>query len=404
MSKLLKLTLIILALYPLFGYLSLTFFSLEPYLFNTVLIFICIILFLSKNNIFIFSNYIAYKLLYLLMVASSMFVFHSNPNTVNSDLVRLLEILNAIILFILIENTSFSESFIKLIKTLLLFMVFFAAFTSIVQYYNPSFFSYTSKYTGSLVGDLGYERRIMSIFTWGDVMNTQYLAIGFACIYGILIYEFRDNKYLSLTLPILVGVVMFLSGYRVAMLTFVIISLTLFINRISFKMIISIFFIIISFYTLLDFLEYDISFFVEARLKSESALTRIKAFDAFFNAFPENPFFGTGGERTQALFEGFGHVARMHNVHLNIAYYYGIFALLFHTVFFLLILNKTYKTGIRYNYWPPFAGLIAYFAASFTTPQAIFYIPGLIFIFVFNKYYQDKHNYNDAINKNILKI
>ncbi|MGB4536013.1 MAG: hypothetical protein WBI34_07580, partial [Tenuifilaceae bacterium] len=111
-----------------------------------------------------------------------------------------------------------------------------AALVSVVQYYNPVFFLNFEKYSGA--GNIaleGFERRIVSIFSWGDLMNTQYMAIGFAIFYGILIKENERRRILSVAMPIMVGLVMLLSGYRVGMLTFLITTILLYYKRLSIK-------------------------------------------------------------------------------------------------------------------------------------------------------------------------
>ena len=222
-------------------------------------------------------------------------------------------------------------------------------------------------------------------------MFDYYMAIGFVIMYGILIVEYRNNKTMLIILPIFAAIVTVMSLMRVAMLTFLISTIILVYKKISPKTLVSIAFILIAFYLLFVYLNLDFRAFWQNRIESESALTRIQAFSAFFYAFPEHILWGTGGERTLALFRGFGHVARLHNAHLSIAYYYGLFAIIFHTLFIIFLTKKTYKTGKEANYWPPFVGMLCYIAATMTMPRSDFFEPGLIIMMVFNKYYYDQY-------------
>ena len=110
-------------------------------------------------------------------------------------------------------------------------------------------------------------------------------------------------------MPIMVGLVMLLSGYRVGMLTFLITTISLYYKKLSVKSALIIATTLIFINVSLSFLNFDKNYFIESRLKSETAFTRIDAFKAFAYAFPKKPYFGTGGEREKALFEGFGGVA-----------------------------------------------------------------------------------------------
>ena len=282
------------------------------------------------------------------------------------------------------------------------YLMYVAASVSIIQYFIPLFFVYTEKYT-LLVRDeyfAGFARRIISIFTWGDLSDSQYLAIGFIIIYGILIFEYRNRRFMSVLLPIFAGIVVLLTQSRAAMLTYLITTLILVFHKMSIKYILYIVVVLFSLYIVTDLLDFDFAFFVENRIKSDSALTRIAAFKAFFYAFPQHPFFGTGGVRTEALCKSYGHIARLHNVHLSIAYYYGIFASIFHTLFIVTLMKKIYATAKQANYWPPFVGMLCYMTASMTMPAGGFYEPGLILMMVFNKYYFDRYQLIKKVEEN----
>lgn len=381
-----------LILYPLFGFITITYVGQPAFYLYTLLLLSVFIVFLITIKKFTIPKYIRYQILYLLLVFISIYVVNGKGFKINNDLAQLVWIANAVMLFIIIENTRFSESFIETSKVLMLLVVMAAALVSVVQYYNPVFFLNFEKYSGA--GNIaleGFERRIVSIFSWGDLMNTQYMAIGFAIFYGILIKENERRRIISVAMPIMVGLVMLLSGYRVGMLTFLITTISLYYKKLSVKPALIIATTLIFINVSLSFLNFDKNYFIESRLKSETAFTRIDAFKAFAYAFPKKPYFGTGGEREKALFEGFGGVARMHNVHLNIAYYFGIFAFLAHSIFLLYLFMRTYTTGKFAGYWPPFVGLICYLAASFTTPRAEFFEPGLVMMMVFNKYHMDRY-------------
>jgi hypothetical protein len=377
-------------IYPIFGYITINFFGQPPFVFISLFVIVAFLDRIGRSRL-IFPGYHRYFLLFIISVAISKYFVNGFSLKIDTHFAQVFYSILALFFFIIIENTRFSKLFIKNGLRIIKILVFAAAAVSIIQYFNASFFANTHIYTGHDDEVIGYARRIMSIFTWGDFNASRYLTIGFVVMYGILIVETKSNKTLHWTIQLLVATVIFTGQARIAMVTFLIATLMLVYNKVSVKNILVIVFSGIAFIVLLNILEFNLDYFVEQRLKSDSAYTRLEAFNAFFHAFPEKPFFGTGGVRTDALFEGFGHVAQMHNAHLNIAYFYGIFALIFHTLFLYYLTKKTYKTAKEAGYWPPFVGILVYITATMTMPSGYFLEPGLIIMMVFNKYHYDQY-------------
>lgn len=397
-----KLPFYIFLIYPIFGYFTIKVFGFPPFYILSPIIFLAFIYQLILKPKLKYPLYLIFYSLYFLFVIISKYFAHDLPFTFDANLSQLIFIISALLLFLIIENSSYSQFFIRSTLQIMKILVIAAAFVSVIQYFMPNFFLYSEKYTGVHTEMQGYARRVPSIFTWGDFLNDTYLAIGFIIFYSIIIYEYKGKRAFSVSIifAIIVGIVVFISQFRVAMLTYLIATISLAYKRISIKTFSYFIILGFAFYLVTNILNFNIGYFVENRLKSETAYTRIDAFRAFFYAFPENPYFGTGGELTESLFEGFGERARLHNAHLAIAYYYGIFASIFHTLFIVFLLKKTYKTGKEAKYWPPFVGVICYIAATMTMPRGEFFEPGLIIMMVFNKYYYDIF----LLNRNLVII
>jgi hypothetical protein len=393
----LRYTLLIFILYPLLGFITISYFGFPPFYVHSLMIVFMFVQFIGVHNSPIrFPKYLQFFLLYLVLLIVSVYVVHKQPLKFDAKLALVVFKINPILILLVIENVKISNKFIKDSKKLMLIIVIVAAIVSIIQYFNPTFFLFSEKYTGADDSIIGYKQRIGSIFTWGDLMNIQYLAIGFSIMYGILLVEYKSNKKISMLLTILVGVVVFLSQFRIAMVTYIIVSIFFMYRKVSFRSILIVAIVLLVFYSIARFLSFDLRYVYENRIKSETALTRIDAFSAFVAAFPENPLFGTGGVKTAALYKGFGHVARMHNAHLNIAYYYGIFVSIAHTLFLVYLIRVTYLTGRRANYWVPLIGVICLLSVMMTEHTVEFYEPGFIIMMVYNKYYYDRYiNYID---------
>lgn len=379
-------------LYPIFGYLTITFFGLNPFYILSILIIIFFISKIFQNGRIVYPNYLKFYTIYLALVIVSKYFINQFIFKLDTNLYQVVFIFSTLCLYLLIENLIISTKLIDQSKIIIKYLIIIAASVSLIQYFIPTFFLNTEVYSGVDILTEGFQRRIPSIFTWGDINASRYLSIGFMIFYGIVYVEYKKSKFYSITIPILAGFVAFTSQFRIAILTYLITTLTLVVRRISIKSIFFVVFFLVSFYVLLDIIKFDFWYFVDNRLKSDSAFTRVEAFKAFAYAFPQSPYFGTGGERSEALFEGFGRVARLHNLYLGTAYYYGIFALIAYLLFVISISFKVYKTGVLKSYWPPFIGIICYISATMTMPAGEFFEPGLAFMMVYNKYYYDKRN------------
>lgn len=386
-----KLPFYLFLVYPIFGYITIRFLGQPPFVFLSLFVIVAFFDRIGRTGKLVFPGYLKYFLLFIVSAFVSKYLINGFSFKIDTHFAQVFYSILALLFFVIIENTKFSSLFIKNGLRIIKILVFTAAAVSIIQYFNASFFANTHIYTGHDDEVIGYARRIMSIFTWGDFNASRYLTIGFVIMYGILIFETKSNKTLHWTIQILVAIVVFTSQARIAMVTFVIATLMLVYNKVSVKNILVIVFSGLAFLVMLNILDFNIDYFIEKRLKSESAYTRLDAFKAFFHAFPEKPFFGTGGIRTEALFDGFGRVAQMHNAHLNIAYFYGIFAFIFHTLFVFHLTKTTYKTAKKAGYWPPFVGMMVYISATMTMPSGYFLEPGLIIMMVFNKYHYDRY-------------
>lgn len=388
-------------LYPIFGYISINFWGQRPFIFLSGFLLIAFLDRLGKAKKRAFPLHLTYFFLFILSVTISKYFVNGFTFKIDTHFAQIVYSLLALFFLFIIENSTFSINFIKSTKTIIKYVIFASAIVAIVQYFIPNFFYNSEIYQDYSDNSVGYSRRIASIFTWGDFNASQYIAIGLVIMYGILVVEYRNKKTIFFALQLLVAIVVLTSQFRIAMVTFVLTTLILGYSKISIKNIVIIVFSSLAFIFVINVLEFNLDYFIENRLKSDSAYTRLAAFTAFFHAFPENPYFGTGGVLTDALFEGYGHAARLHNAHLAVAYYYGIFAFIFHTLFIITITSKTFKTGRVAGYWPPFVGMLCYITATMTMPSGFFLEPGLIIMMVFNKYHYDLYLMNKTIYKNV---
>jgi len=388
MSTISKLPFYILLFYPVIGYLTHIFLGNNPFYVFAVVSLIALFFKFIEQDKFLFPLYLKFYLLYVIVIVFSKYVSNSLSLKFDLHLHHTNIQVFTLIALLLVENSKFDISFKNKSILIMTYLVLSAFGVSIIQYFSSSFFLNPSYgYREEIVG---YARRVPSIYTWGGFSYTRGVSICLIAMFGILVYEYRKNRKLTYLLIFCTTGIVFLSQLRAAMLAFLVSLVFLVFNRLSVRNTVLIVGTFIGLYFIIDFLDFNFKYFVEERLMSESATSRITAITSFLAAFPENPYFGTGGLLTERLFDTYGFRAQIHNAHLAIAYYYGIFAFIFHTVFIILLTVKTFKTGRSIGYWPPFTAMIVYILATMTMPTGEFLLPGLIFVLVLNKYYTEK--------------
>lgn len=378
----------ILLFYQLIGFLTYSFLDISPFYLLSFMFLVSFISLLFSQRKIVIPSYAYYYLVYILLIAFSKYYIHNLPLRLDTQFYLVLYPFVTFIAFIIIENTGFDHDFKRNSIQIMKYLIYIAFTVSIIQYFSYSFFvnpNYAYKYD-----IVGYARRIPSIYTWGGFNWSKGISICLIAMYGILVYEFKNNRRLTFLIVVLTAGVVFLSQMRAAMLTFTISSILLVFNKLSLRNTVLITGFLIFSYFVIDFLDFNVHYFVEERLKSESANTRITAFYTFFESFPDNPYFGTGGVLNENLFNAYGFEAQLHNAHLAIAYYYGIFTFIFHTLFIIVLSVKTYKTGNLIGYWPPFTAMMVYILATMTMPSGDFLLPGLLIVLIMNKYVNER--------------
>jgi len=132
----------------------------------------------------------------------------------------------------------------------------------------------------------------------------------------------------------------------------------------------------------------DIQKFIDNRLMSNSANTRILAFEVFFKVFPENMFFGTGGVDTaevEMLLRG--RSSQIHVGYLKLFYYYGIIGGTIYLTFLVLLLRRLWRMAKYSNYWGGFFALLGFAVANLTLVRLHLFYFGLILGIIYSRYY-----------------
>jgi len=148
------------------------------------------------------------------------------------------------------------------------------------------------------------------------------------------------------------------------------------------------------FMIILNNIGYDLHNWVVKRLMSDSYTTRINAFIAVAQHIPENIWFGTGSMKNSLdvnwklkMFGG----TQIHNAYLAHFVYQGILGLGFLMWFYFALLKKLLWNARKTKYYASLIGYIIFLQVQLTTiPFGGIFAYGLIYCFIFDKYYYDK--------------
>lgn len=341
-------------------------------------------------------------LLFLIPLSIYYFIW----NIVNGELDDLspVEIINYIYHFrwiylicflILVENTFFDDKFISDLVVIIKVTIVLAFIFSFIQLiYDPSFFTPDELRIRYLLRSQ-YNMRLTSIFgflSWSE------LGISFVPLVSILIGYYLHKKielhYLWL---VLAGLVIFSSKSRWVYLNFIVILMQYpLVKGIDFRKVLRLsiigVFTIVASILILQSVGFYITEFIEQRLLSETASTRLLAIEMFTNFFPKNPFFGSGLHVSEELSKAIGgRSSQIHVGYLSHLYEYGIVGTLFIFGFWILIFKDLYITARRSNYYGSLFAFIAFLVANLTLVYYSIFYYGLLITFIFNKYFKDQY-------------
>lgn len=303
----------------------------------------------------------------------------------------------SLVILILIENTNFNDQFIDRIILIFKGTIVISFVVIVFQFIaNPYFLMpEEAKLQTIYLQTSQYEIRLQSIF--GYIAPNE---VGFSLIpiVSILIgYYLAKNKSFSLIWIFMAGFIFFGTKTRFIYLNFFIILLQYpLVYGVKLKRVFRI--LIIGFVSslIILFVLQSIGFsfvdFIENRLLSESSSTRLLAVKMFTEFFPNNPFFGTGIHVDENLLRAIGgRSSQMHVGYLSHLYEYGIAGsiLLF---YFLYLVYRKFKRDSRFTlYYGSLFAIVTVLVANLTLVHFSIYNYGLLFAFIFNKYFNDQY-------------
>ncbi len=135
---------------------------------------------------------------------------------------------------------------------------------------------------------------------------------------------------------------------------------------------------------------------------SNSAETRILAFEVFSKVYPENPVIGTGGVNTTKMIQIIGgRSSQIHVGYLSLFYYFGLIGGLLYLAFMGSLLMRLWKRAKKSRYWGGFFALLAFAIANLTLVKLDLFFHGLLLALIFSNHFYNEGRKNDAYSSGI---
>jgi hypothetical protein len=361
---------------------------------------------------FIISNkktlprYLLFFILFTIYHISSAFINDTIPKGVNPIFFIFSDInVIACILLLTIENVVFETKILTKLNQCLYLIVFISLVVSLIQLKYPLFFF-------SMSGDPEYgmmyidDSRIFSIYSW---VNYHSLGTSFPIFISILLSQFIINNksnYHLISVFVMGFVVCFLSRYRFAIISALLVSSQLML--VKFKNKTSLFFIAVISIVALAYISEMSGFKIEEVINNRilekesdmgSAKARILSYEVFFLVFPENPLVGVGpATRPDVVALLGGEAPVIHIGYLSYLYYYGVFGFLLLVISLFFLLKEAWIVGKKHNFWGSFYGLVSFCIANISFVYFNFGEMGIILSIIYLRYYYYKSTTtNDAM-------
>lgn len=394
MNKILLLLLAVLfPFYPLLAY-AFHFVNDKPMMFYLNLLMLPIALYYLVSSSRKLPGYLVAFLLFTLYHVGISFYTNTLPKNQNAVFFIFSDPnVFACSLFLLIENTVFSEPYMRRMNRNILIIVILSLIVSIIQVKDPTFLYDTSIEVEAFVGE--GDIRISSLYSFAGVNSG---GITFPILIAILLNYF-DTSHKHFPLIVISGlVVTFLTKARYVMISSIIsFSQLFFSGRVSMKKILSLLIGLAVIVTVVvvaaNEMGFNIQEVVENRILEKdndmgSAKARITSYEVFMKKFPENPWFGVGPATRQDVKDLLGDEAPLIHVgYLSYLYYYGIAGCIFLFLTLFFILRWAWSIGRQFGFWGAFYGFIGFCFANVTFVYFNFSEMGIVLIVLYLHYY-----------------
>jgi hypothetical protein len=331
------------------------------------------------------------------------------------------EYVRAFLAFFILENTHFSSKSLRFVTFIILPLLVLASAVSVYQISDPFFFTDLDVFLSDEADSIEKVRRLLrdgsptalskldnagtrflvqgyrnSIYSW---VHTTSVGLDALAIFSLALGLKHYSKAKKAVIWIASALISFLCSYRWVMLNFFVISSQLVITKKgvivnTLKYTVLVVALLIGFYYLAPVLGLDIQKFIEERLLSESANTRLYAFEVFGKVFPNNPIWGTATVDTDDMKRLIrGRTGQIHVGYLKFLYYHGLVGMMIYLVFMAFLFRLLYVKARQTQYWGSFFAVLAVPVANLTLVDMSFDHHGIYLAMIFARYINKDHTF-----------
>ena len=379
--------------YPLWAFVATTFlhFPIEKVFIFVLLPMLIYIIWAIRIMV---PAYLVFFISFTIYHLCSVFYFGLLPgNTTTFRFIFSDQNVLACILFFIIENTNFDETFLKRMNRHILIIVGLSLIVSMIQIKSPMFF-----YDRGQDLELNYaeEARNPSIYSWVGLNS---IGVTFPILIAILLNFYNTTSRYFPLVTISGIIVAFLTKARFVMISTIIAFLQLLLIRsvpLKKKIYIISFFVAGIFLIIgaSQMMGYNINDTINDRILEKgtdmrSAKARMVSYDVFMVKFPEYPYFGVGPKTRNDVVDLLdGSAPIIHVGYLSYLYYYGAVGASLLFLALLCMLWDAWMTGRRNDFWGSFYGLLGFTLANFTFVYFNFSEMGIILAVIYMRYYK----------------
>ncbi|MBS2211492.1 O-antigen ligase family protein [Carboxylicivirga mesophila] len=301
--------------------------------------------------------------------------------------------LQLVFLLFVIDNLIIFKKDVVLIVKILKGVMLAAGVVSIIQLISDPFFLTPSSISEFSVGaglqENVFEVRRVSLFGFTGRMDVSLSMIPvLAIIVSFGLKEYNRIEYLYL---IIGGIIAFATNSRYVQVAYVfcwfpVIFSGRFSETIKRMLLIPAFALLA--YLVIQIVGFDLHGYIEERILSDSASTRVLAYEMLVRFFPDNPLFGTGFNMTDELEIAIG--GRSSQIHVGYfahLFSYGLVGSILAFGFWFSIQYRLYKHALKTHFWGSFIGFLTFTWANVTLVYYIIFTFGMALAFLFDKYY-----------------
>ncbi len=306
--------------------------------------------------------------------------------------------LQLVFLLFVIDNLKIFKKDLVLIVKLLKGLILAGGIVTVIQLVVDPFFltppSFSEFSIGAGLQDNVFEVRRASLFGYSGRMDVSLSMIPVLAI--IVTFGLKEHNRIEYLYLLIGGLIAFATNSRYVQVAYIFCWFpVIFSGKFSdtIKRILVIPVILLLAYLVIQIVGFDLHGYIEERILSESANTRILAYEMLVRFFPDNPLFGTGFNMTDELEVAIaGRSSQIHVGYFAHMFAYGIVGSLLAFGFWISIQYKLYRNALKTHFWGSFIGFLTFTWANVTLVYYIIFTFGMALAFLFDKYYITEYN------------